>query len=100
MGKKALQADGQRPSTRPPSSALHEGNQMKVKIAGASLGQCLEGILADADVQGVTVELLNRETFILHEEVAIGTDFIMGRRSEDHKTRIIPFSAIGILRLD
>jgi len=47
-----------------------------------------------------TVELLNKETLILQEEVAIETDFIMGRRSEDHKTRIIPFSAIGALRLD
>ena len=73
---------------------------MKVKIASASLGQCLEGILTNADVQGVTVELLNKETFILHEEVSIGTDFIMGRRTEDHKTRIIPFSAVGIVRLD
>jgi hypothetical protein len=73
---------------------------MKVKIASASLGQSLEGILTNADVQGVTVELLNKETFILHEEVAIGTDFIMGRRSEDHKMRIIPFNAVGVLRLD
>ena len=72
---------------------------MKVKIAGASLGQRLEAILTNANVQGVTVELLNKETLILQEEVAIGTDFIMGRRSEDHKTRIIPFSAIGALRL-
>ena len=78
----------------------HEVDQMKVKIASTSLGQCLEGILTNADVKGVTVELLNKETFILHEEVAIGTDFIMGRRSEDHKTRIIPFSAVGALRLD
>ena len=72
---------------------------MKVKIAGASLGQRLEAILTNADVQGVTVELLNKETLILQEEVAIGTDF-MGRRSEIIKTRIIPFSAIGALRLD
>ena len=82
------------------SKVAHEVDQMKVKIASTSLGQCLEDILTDADVQGITVELLNKETFILHEEVAIGTDFIMGRRSEDHKTRIIPFSAVGILRLD
>ena len=67
---------------------------MKVKIAGGSLGQCLEGILTDADVQGVTVELLNKETLILQEEVAIGTDFIMGRRSEDHKTRMAKLSEL------
>jgi len=82
------------------SKVAHEVDQMKVKIASTSLGQCLEGILTNADVKGVTVELLNKETFILHEEVAIGTDFIMGRRTEDHKTRIIPFSAVGTLRLD
>jgi len=73
---------------------------MKVKIASTALGQCLEGILTNVDVKGVTVELLNKETFILHEEVMIGTDFIMGRRTEDHRTRIIPFSAVGTLRLD
>jgi hypothetical protein len=51
---------------------------MEVKIASASLGQYLQSILTNADVQGVTVELLNKETLILHEEVAVGTDFIMG----------------------
>ena len=72
------------------------GDQMEVKIASASLGQYLQGILTNADVQGVTVELINKETFILHEEVAVGTDFIMGRRSEDHKKRIIPFMPSGL----
>ena len=73
---------------------------MEVRIASGSLGQYLQSILTSADVKGVTVELLNKETFILHEEVTVGTDFIMGRRSEDHKKRIIPFSAVGALRLD
>jgi hypothetical protein len=73
---------------------------MEVKIASASLGQYLQSILTNADVQGVTVELLNKETLILHEEVAVGTDFIMGRRTEGHKKGIIPFGAVVTLRLD
>ena len=42
------------------SKVAHEVDQMKVKIASTSLGQCLEGILTNADVKGVTVELLNK----------------------------------------